>query len=319
MRFRYLIYFFLLLLFSSCVKEKTLQLPQFPVMGTLASLTLVVQHQNPYEILAQVKSRLNQLEKIFSRYIPDSEVSRFNNTQGTVHVSPELYELLQLALTTYQKTGVFEITLLPAIKLWDYKRGLIPNSDKLVSVKNVIGSQWIELKPNFTVLKKKPVMIDLGGIAKGYAVYQTYLLLKNAGITAGIIRIGGEIYAFGKEWKIGIADPQTKKPHYLLKIKDKAVSTSGDYERFFNHQGQTYSHILDPRTLRPAVVKAHGVTVIGDPVIDSIPTSLFILGPEKGLEILKKHYPAHAALYIMPDGQIVKSNYFPYHLEKITP
>jgi thiamine biosynthesis lipoprotein len=138
-------------------------------------------------------------------------------------------------------------------------------------------------------------------------------------IEKGLVEIGGDLFGFGKIWTVGILDPKTRKPLYRLKIKNRAVMTSGDYERFFKKNGRIYSHILDPRTGRPALVKAHSVTVIGPEaaVADALATAFFILGEKKSFQILENFYPGYSAFFILPNQSTVKSIYFPYTLERI--
>lgn len=304
----------------SCVKEKPFQFPFFQGMGTLIKTSAVLKNQNPYEILQKIQALVKELENRLSRYLPNSEVSEFNRfpLNKEFIASPTMYELISISLRIHRDTKVFDITLLPVIKIWDYKKGLIPTESAIREAAHKTGSEFLELLPDSKIIKKKLLEIDLGAIAKGYTAKKIAELLIKEGVSKAVIQVGGEVYAFGGEYRVGIVNPKDKKPIYSFIVQDKGISTSGDYERFFNKNGIIYSHIIDPRSMRPATVTAHSVSVIGpdSTFTDALSTSFFILGPEKSFEILKK-YSGYSAVFILPDRSVIKSPFFPYPMDEI--
>lgn len=294
-------------------------------IGTTGMINIVYEKKNEekiQKIIKNVPNKIEQYSKIFSRHKENSELSRLNSQdKGVYKVSPALYDVLKTSKEIYNNTQVFDVTLLPLIKLWDYETQRVPTRRELFFVKFKIGSDAYNLMDDSQIQKLKPLQFDLGGIAKGYIIDKIVEYLKANKIQSAIIELGGDIYAFGKKykWVIGVIDPKTKKPFYQIKVQDKAVVTSGDYERFFVKNGITYSHIIDPRIKAPAVVKAHSVTVIGPDttIADALATAFFILGPEASFEILKNHYKKYSAFFIMEDKSVQKSEYFPYPFSKI--
>jgi thiamine biosynthesis lipoprotein len=183
--------------------------------------------------------------------------------------------------------------------LWDFKNKKRPTDSELKKILPLLNHTHIVFNDNDTsiMLKDKGVLLDLGGIAKGYAADKTVELLKGAGMKAGIAAMAGDIRLWGARpdgspWHVGIRAPRGATPDDLigvLSIKDMAVSTSGDYERFFIEDGVRYHHILDPATGKPAgdfqsvtVVNPHGV------MTDALSTAVFVMGREKALKFIEK-------------------------------
>jgi len=152
----------------------------------------------------------------------------------------------------------------------------------------------IDEKKSTVFLKKKGMEIDLGGIAKGYATDRAVEVLKQNGITEGIIAVGGEVKPFGRKpngeaWRVGIRDPERKSDEVfaVVNLDGKAISTSGGYEKFFVRDGKTYHHILNPATGYPAY-ECKSVSIIAKDAPDGFPTGIFVLGPQRGMEIVKQ-------------------------------
>jgi len=232
-----------------------------------------------------------------------SELSDINRNAGIrgVRVSPETLDIIKKTLYVSEKSGgAFDPTIGPEIKLWDFLNKTRPSDVdikenlSLVNYKNIIID-----KVNSTVfLKKKGMLLDLGGIAKGYAADLAVQSLKRNGITAGLVAIAGDIKAYGlkpdkKPWVVGIKNPRQKNNDdeiiARIPLSDKAISTSGDYERYFIIDGQRFHHLLIPQTGYPAYT-CQSATVIADEGVmtDAFSTALFILGPERGMELAKQ-------------------------------
>jgi thiamine biosynthesis lipoprotein len=271
------------------------------LMGTTVEITAVsTEESKAYDAMTAAFHEIRRLEKLLSTYIPDSELSRVNQAAGIrpVPVSPEVLMVIREALRVAELTeGGFNIALGPAIALWkvtDQPR--IPTSEELNAVRPLI--QYAEIKvdeKNQTVfLTRTGMRIDVGGIGKGYAADQAEVVLKQHGITNGIIAVAGDVKVFGRKpdgaaWHIAIQHPRRKDiPLAELDLEDEAVSTSGDYERFFMKDGRRYHHILDSKTLQPAD-QSQSVTVIARQGIltDAVSTGVFVMGPEKGMALLE--------------------------------
>lgn len=244
---------------------------------------------------------LDRLGKLLNFYAEDSEASLINKYAGIapVKVSKDTLDVIDKALYISKSTdGAFDITIGPIVKLWDFDKHVVPDEKtikenlKLVDYRNVVID-----KANSTVfLKKKGMQIDLGGIEKGYAADRAVEILKKNGITAGIIAVGGEVKPFGTKpdgdvWRVGIKNPDRKTNEddvfAIVRLKDKAISTSGGYEKFFVKEGKWYHHILNPVTGYPAY-ECQSVSIIENDAPDGFPTGIFVLGPQKGMEVLKR-------------------------------
>jgi FAD:protein FMN transferase len=257
--------------------------------------------QKATEAVDNTFKELDRLGKLLNFYSEDSEVSMINRYAGIkpVKISNETLEVIDKALSISKITdGAFDITIGPIVKLWDFEKQILPDDKsikeklKLVGYKNVI----VDKARSTVFLQKKGMQIDLGGIEKGYAVDRAVNLLKQNGITAGIIAIGGEVKPFGIKpdggpWKVGIKNPHQKSKEdeifAIVNLTGKAISTSGGYQKFFVKDGKGYHHILNPATGYPAY-ECQSVSVIADDAPDGFPTGIFVLGPQRGMEVLRK-------------------------------
>jgi FAD:protein FMN transferase len=232
-----------------------------------------------------------------------SELSAVNRNAGIreVRVSPETLDTVEKAVFVSEKSGgAFDPTIGPEIKLWDFVKKIRPTDTEirknlpLVNYKNIV----IDKNKSTVYLKKKGMLLDLGGIAKGYAADLAVQDLKQRGISGGIVAIAGDIKAFGlkpdkKPRVVGIKNPRQKSSDdeiiARLPLNDKAISTSGDYERYFLADGQRYYHLLIPQTGYPGYA-CQSVSVVADQGVmtDGFDNAVFILGPEKGLEVARQ-------------------------------
>lgn len=255
-------------------------------------------------------SRIAELDKLASSQNPDSDVSRINAAAGQsyVTVDPAIYEMIEYAKDYSAKSsGEWDITVGVITKMWDIGNAdqHVPPAEDIAAKLPLVNYKDILLRPedHSVMLAKSGMAIDLGGVAKGYAVDEICKIYKKYQIKDGLINLGASsMYAFGKNskgnaWNIGIKHPRSdKKDTYLgiVSIEDQALSTSGDYERFFIQDGKRYHHIFDPRTGYPADSGVMSDTVIIDPSVehagmlsDMLTTIVFVLGPSKGLELVQ--------------------------------
>lgn len=294
-------------IFPSCSKERERVFRKSTIlMDTLVTVNVVSDSENKAEeAINEAFDEIKRIEILINFWSKDSELSEINRKAGVspVKVSPQTLYLIEKALFISQKTdGAFDPTVGPLVRLWDFKKGIIPDNGTVKKLKELVDykAMVIDKANSLAYLKKRASSFDTGGIAKGYAADIAVSVLKRKGIKAGLVAVAGDIKAFGTKpdgtpWRIGIRNPRplegSGKEDLLVtvELKDMAISTSGDYERFFIKDGKRYHHIIDPRTGYSAT-GCQSVTVIAREGIyaDGFATGIFVLGPEKGLRLLKE-------------------------------
>lgn len=246
--------------------------------------------------LEAVFDEMRRIDRLMSPFHEDTELARINREAADhpVACSPELLNLIREALQYSKLTGgAFDITFASAGHLYDYRRGIAPDPQALAEALPAID--WHHVGVNelagTVAFDDSRVRIDLGGIAKGYAVDRSLELLKARGIRRALVTAGGDTGILGdrggRPWVVGIRAP--RDPDGLVArvpLENAAVSTSGDYERYFEADGRRYHHILNPRT-GTSVGAVQSVTVIGPDATttDALSTSIFVLGVDKGLAL----------------------------------
>ncbi|MDD5116867.1 MAG: FAD:protein FMN transferase [Candidatus Omnitrophica bacterium] len=264
---------------------------------------------------AVVFSEVSRIEQLLSKYVESSEISRLNRS-GRLKVSPDTFYVIKRSKEFWQITGgSFDITVGPLIDLWGFnnRQYTVPEEKRISSALKLVGADKIILreKDHMVEFKLPGMKIDLGGIAKGYALDQAVKKLKENNINSCLINAGGQVYALGKRsgrpWKTGIKKARAGRFSRKLEMTNQSVSTSGDYEQFFSRDGKRYSHILDPRTGYPASSGLVSVTVVAPSgtEADALSTSAFILGKE-GVDRLIKQFPK-ARFYIQENQAGKKS------------
>lgn len=262
-------------------------------MGTRATLEFWHSGSESEAIVDSVKQEFDRLQRLLSPWIEDSELARFNALDANINmtVSREFHQLLERsAYYAGLSGGAFDITFAGAGHLYDYRAGITPDDVRLQQAR--IGMHYLRIGDNFSVTKTdKAVRIDLGGIAKGYAIDRAVALLRQANVEHAYISLGGDSYVMGQRndrlWQVGIRHPRREKAVAItLPVTDIAVSTSGDYERFFIRDGEHVHHILNPKTGKPAG-ELSSVTVLAAAGVDAdaLSTTLFVLGIDKGMAL----------------------------------
>ena len=313
------------LILGSCGGEPdTLEL-RGQTMGTSYSVRIVVPADASavtLELLPQrVAARLEHLENVFSTYRPDSEVSRFNAHPGQewFGVSPEFLDVLEQAVTVSQLTdGAFDATIGPLVELWGFGAGdaprRIPDREVLEQLLSDAGFEHLQFRDSPpTVRRTRPgVQLDFSAIAKGYAVDRVWDLLSEAGLAAYLVDVGGEVRtrgrrADGRDWSIGVENPDGAGVAEAVPLRNAAIATSGDYRNFFEYEGRRYSHVLDPRTGWPVSHELTAVSVISTTTVmaDAFATALLVLGPETGLELAEREQIAARLAVRSADGLTV--------------
>lgn len=284
------------------------------LMGTILTISV---YGNDESIISSTVLKafdeVKRLEKLMSNYMDDSELSKVNRLAGkrAFNCDPELIYVIEESLKYSVLTnGAFDITVSPVVNLWGFFAnsngdidGSIPDDDALATVMPAVSYKNIVITPTpdsnleeNTISFKNPLtQIDLGAIGKGYAVDRVIQILKDGGIASALVNFAGNIAAYGSpgerdKWSIGLRDPKDISNIIgAFNITDKAVSTSGNYERYFIKDGKRYTHIIDPRTGFP-VSGMMSVTVIADTAIeaDALSTGIFVLGDKEGLALMEK-------------------------------
>ncbi|MBU0477460.1 FAD:protein FMN transferase [bacterium] len=284
-------------------------------MGTEVNIIVVGNSRTMIRSAAQAGFReISRIEDIMSAYKPDSELSLLNKA-GEQEASRELlYVINKARYTSELSNGAFDITCKPLIDLWLNARETkeFPNTQNILNTLSLVGYRNILIKNNNVKFDKAGMKIDLGGLAKGYAVDMAMDLIKNYDIKGALVDAGGDIRAIGKRedgklWKIGIKHPRVKdKIIGLIDLENSAVATSGDYERFFMLNGKRYSHIIDPRTGYPVDNQIVSVSVLSSDCLtcDSLATALTVLGEERGIELIEKLKGIEALIITIKDGNL---------------
>jgi thiamine biosynthesis lipoprotein len=290
-------------------------------MGTLVTVTTVARSEAAAQAAATAGfSEIHRLEQLLSTWIPTSELSQVNASAGVkpVHVSPETMTVVQRAIQAGEMTnGGFNVAIGPAVDAWRVTEGQrIPTESELDALRPLVDLHAVhaDVQAQTIYLEKRGMRIDVGGIGKGYAADQAVDALRRAGAVAGVVALSGDIKTFGrlpggKMFPVGIQHPREEGSVLAwIDLQDEAISTAGDYERFFERDGVRYHHILDPRTLQPAR-SCQSVTVIAREGVwaDGLDTGIFVMGPERGMELVEQ-LPDVEAIIVDQDGHLLVSS-----------
>lgn len=267
---------------------------------------------------------VGQFEARYSRFIPDSLISRINAAAGEhwVETDPETDRLLALCHELYFFTrGSFDPTALPLIKLWNWKAQppVIPEPDAIHAALELVGWKKIQRRPGGIFLPQRGMALDLGGIGKEYAVDCVVNLAIQRGIQNVMVDFGQDVRVRGqapgkKFWWIGLDDAHTPGRCWAgVAVTDHAVATSGDYLRNFQFNGRRYGHILDPRTGYPALNDCRAVSIIAPSctIAGLLSTSVCILGAKEGLQLIELH-PGAAGAITTPTTRLYSRKFHEY-------
>jgi thiamine biosynthesis lipoprotein len=259
-------------------------------------------------------AEMHRINELMSHYRPDSQLSRINARAAVepVAVDPELFDLLRTSVRFSELTGgAFDITYASVGYLYDYRRRVHPSEQEIAAALPGVNYRNLILDPaNHTVkFGRDGMRIDLGGIAKGYACDRGVEILKRHGVTSGMVTAGGDTRLLGdrrgRPWTIGLRHPDDRSRVVLsMPLEDVAISTSGDYERYFDEGGVRYHHIIDPKTGHsPSGVRS--VTIIGPTATETEGWSkgVFIRGAEEGIRMIERH-PLFDAVVVDRTGKV---------------
>ncbi len=271
------------------------------IMGTFAELTAVAPEKTTAEEAVKAGyARLEDVNRLMSDYLADSEIGRLNRLPAgeSLPVSPETFDCLQRAMEISRASGgAFDVTCRPLVSLWKQaaEQDRLPSQEELARVRSLIGSDKITLNAQTRSVARAAdgMQVDLGGIAKGYALDLAAEAMLKAGATSVLVDVGGDVMAVGtnpdgKPWRIGVKHPFEAGIFLVLELSDRAVATSGVQQRFHEIEGKRYSHIIDPRTGWPAE-QAPSVTVIAADGLtaDAWATVFSVLSIEEGKQLIE--------------------------------
>ncbi len=309
-----LLFLFVATIFTGCGSDEA-ERAHFKLsgstMGTSYHITVIERETvatNQQELQIAVDQQLALINQQMSTYIEDSELSRFNaaSVDEWVNVSNNLFDIVVLSLElSWLSNGAFDITVGPLVNLWGFGPGnadqpdVVPSAARIAEQHALTGFQAIELNlASNDIRKRKPVVLDLSAIAKGYAVDKVAELLIFAGYSDFMVEIGGELRLQGNSprnspWRIAIERPDALaigQAHKAVEVSNVGMATSGDYRNYFERDGKRYSHTIDPATGYPITHSLASVTVIADTTAyaDGLATTINVMGPEKGMQLAEQ-------------------------------
>ena len=278
------------------------------IMGTSIEVELQAPSRDDAEVaIAAVMAEMHRIDATMSPHKATSELSivNANAADGPVTVSEGMFGLLSRAMAFSKLSGgAFDITFASAGNLYDYRAGIAPDAAALADALPLIDWRHLQLDAATRSVRfaRRGVRIDLGGFAKGHAVDNAILILRRQGIRHAMVAAGGDSHVMGsrgeRPWTVAIRDPRREGAVVaLLPLEDVSISTSGDYERFFERDGVRCHHLLDPRTGRsPSSVRS--VTIIADDGLttEAFSKTVFVLGVEEGLRFVEAHLGIDAVI-----------------------
>ena len=288
------------------------------IMGTVISVKL--QHENKkiaHQVSREIFDLMWDINNEMSNYKADSLLTKINNNAHVkpIKISDRLFGLIAKSLYYSRlSNGAFDITVGTIGQHYNFRKKKRPSQDlisdklKYVSFKNI----KLDEKNKTIFLTNKYARLDLGGIAKGFAIAESVKIIKKNKIKNAYISAGGDSYAIGsrfnRPWHVAIKNPRKGENNIILTVSNIAMSTSGDYERYFEEKNVRYHHIINPVTGHSAK-KSVSVTVMGKSPVDTdaLSTTLFVLGEKKGIELINK-IDGYDAIYVYPDGKMTFSD-----------
>ena len=300
-----------LLFLTGCSAESS---PE-PVQGTFFAMDTMMDFTIYGEsgLINQSESLIASLESLVSVTDADSELYAINQT-GSGMLTEEASSLMKQALEICRRTdGALDLSIYPIVRAWGFTTGSyqVPDEAEIQALLPLVDYRKIQYDAaTGTVTLPEGMEIDLGSVAKGYAGQLVAQMLRDNGVESALLNFGGNVQTVGAKpdgspWQIGIKDPQGEDAMMVLSVEDQAVVTSGGYERYFEQDGQTYWHIMDPSTGHPADSGLISVTIVGDEgvVCDGLSTALFVMGLEKAADLWAQSCDFEA-VFVTASGEV---------------
>ncbi|OKZ78827.1 MAG: hypothetical protein BHW08_13585 [Clostridium sp. CAG:12237_41] len=278
-------------------------------------MTVTAYGKNAENAVDEAVDEINRLETVLSAEKKESDIYKLNQT-GSGTLSEDTKDIVSEALKINKATnGAFDISIYPLMVKWGFttQKYNVPSKSEISKLLKNVDSSKIEFDEKSSSIKLgKNMKIDLGGIAKGYTSSRVMQIFKDCGVTSGLVSLGGNVQALGTktdgtDWQIAIENPDKSSDYIgVVSVKDKAVITSGGYERYFENNGKTYHHILDPKTGYPAESGLKSVTIVSDngTLADALSTSLFVMGKEKALDYWREYKNEFDTVLVEDNGNI---------------
>jgi thiamine biosynthesis lipoprotein len=303
-------------LLTSIARAEWVERVEDGIMGTRIAVELWAENRAQGEAAIEaVLTEMRRIDRDMSTYKPSSEVSRVNAkaADAPMHISDELFSLLSEAAEYSRLTdGAFDITYASVGYMYDYREHKRPDQAQIDKALPGVNYRHVVLDPKARTVKfaQPGVRIDLGGIGKGHAVDRGIAVLKARGISRALVTAGGDSRIigdrFGHPWVVGIRHPDRKNEVLArIPLEDAALSTSGDYERYFEENGVRYHHIIDPQTGKSAS-KVRSTTIIGPTATrtDGLSKTAFVLGAKQAIEIYDR-IEGIDAIVVTPEGEVL--------------
>lgn len=281
-------------------------------------MTLTAYGDSAQEAVDAAAAEISRLDTLWSVGSPESEISQLNQ-KGSAVLSPETADVVERALSLSQESGgAFDITIYPLMELWGFTSGdyCVPTAAEISEKRSHVDSAALTYDRSSRSLSLPDGMsVDLGGIAKGYTSSRVMEVFRDYGVASGMVSLGGNVQLCGTKpdgslWRVGIENPDESVVKSdmvgVLSLRDKAVITSGGYERYFEEDGVCYHHILDPKSGYPAQNGLISVTIVSEDgtLADALSTALFVMGKEAALELWRSHADSFDAVLVEEDGTI---------------
>lgn len=294
--------------------EESSQTREVYAMDTV--MTLEAYGQNADAALDEAVAEIERLDALWSIASSDGEIARLN-AEKQITASADTLALLTRAKEISAATdGLFSTTIAPLMEAWGFTSGdyRVPDEAELSALLAHVDDEEIAISDS-TVTIPADAKVDLGGIAKGFTSARVMEIFRENGIKNGILSLGGNVQALGTKpdgslWRVGLQDPSDERALFAtLELADKAVITSGAYERNFEQDGIVYHHIIDPRTGYPAESGLSSVTIVSDDgtLADGLSTALFIMGKEAAVEFWRSHRDDFDMVLLADDGAVTVS------------
>lgn len=311
----------------SLLKEKQRAKLCFQAFGTTCNLDLPYSKNfNVDFICKEVVSWVNHFQQRYSRYLENSWVSEVNRAAGKemVALTKEDYEILQAAtFAFFLSKHAIDPSCLPLTKIWQNATvsKVLPEEKKVLQARDLVNWNYVEYTPNEIFLPKAGMGLDFGGFGKELAIDKITGLLKSHGVENFLINFGGDIFAagyadHGEDWKVGIENPnQEAKPAYVIKLKDHALASSGNYRKFFDVGDKRYGHTLDPRTGYPTIHSQLSASIVNPSCMKAgiLSTSCLLNGQEKGLQMIEAEWGTEGCIQSL-DSCSTSNRFYDYIL-----
>lgn len=312
--------FVCVLLVAACDNQASVEPLHYrgETMGTTYHITLIPEAENqlPEELAQEIQKRLDAVNQSMSTYLPDSELSKVNRSSvGTwLEISGPLFTIIRDA-NEYSRlsNGALDVTVAPIVDLWGFgpldRKDNLPSEEEIAEALAKVGFTYIELdEATLSIKKNRELSIDLSSIAKGYGSDTLGAYFKELGLKNYLLEIGGDLLVAGSNgrgssWRIGVERPSMNHDgvQQAIAVSNVGIATSGDYRNFFNTDGESFSHIIDPRTGRPVKHNLVSVTVVAKTAreADALATAMTVLGADAALDLAEKE---GLAVYLIENG-----------------